>query len=134
MMKFQRYFTWAVLASEFSHVFCCVLPTVFTVASLAVNIGLISAAPTWLNDLHHHIHDYEIPIIAFSGVMLALGWLAHSASRKTDCHNTGCVHPPCDNRKTINFKILIAASILFTVNITIFFVIHENIFSLVAFN
>lgn len=133
----STHFTWAVLLSEFSHVFCCVLPTIFTVISLAVNMGLISVAAPWLpllNRLHDTMHHYEIAIIGFSGVMVGLGWLSYKASRKTDCHDTGCCHPPCDPVKERNRKILIFATALFLCNVVIYGVVHHNVFSLEMFN
>ncbi len=135
--KFSGHFTWAVVLSEFSHVFCCVLPTIFTLTSLAVNVGLLGAASPWvpwLDAAHHALHNYELPIIAFSGVMVALGWLAFTASRKADCHNTGCVHPPCDPVKERNKKILTFATALFVCNIAIYVVVHQNVFDLAQFH
>lgn len=123
-----RHFGWAVLLSEFSHVFCCVLPTVVTLLSLLANAGLMGAAPAFLDELHDALHAYEIPIIAFSGLMVALGWAFHFASRRVDCHDTGCVHPPCDSRKSGNSRILIIATVLFALNIGIYFGVHQNIF------
>jgi hypothetical protein len=123
-------FAWAVLASELSHVFCCVLPTLFTVISFAANIGMISAAPIWLMDMHESIHHYEIPIILFSGAMVCFGWAVHRMSLRVDCHDTGCAHPPCSPTKSRNTKILMIATILFLANVTIYATIHKNIFGL----
>ncbi len=144
MIKFQRFFgnysrhfTWAVLLSEFSHVFCCVLPTIFTLITVAVNVGLIGAAVPFLPFLdtaHHFLHDYELSIIAFSGIMMVLGWLAFAASRKADCHNTGCSHPPCDPVKERNKKILTFATVLFVCNVAIYLVVHQNVFDLAQFH
>lgn len=128
--NFANNFKWAVLASELSHVFCCVLPTLFTVISFAANIGMISSAPIWLMDIHHTIHDYEIPIILFSGAMVCFGWAIHRMSLRVDCHDTGCHHPPCDPVKQRNAKILVIATLLFVFNVTIYATIHKNIFGL----
>lgn len=130
MQNISKNFGWAVLASELSHVVCCVLPTLFTVLSFAANIGMISSAPMWLMDVHHAIHDYEIPIILFSGAMVCFGWAVHRMSLRVDCHDTGCHHPPCDPVKTRNGKILIVATILFILNVGIYTTIHKNIFNL----
>ena len=133
MNKIHRHLSIAVLLSEFSHVFCCVLPTVFTVLSFAVNLGLITVMPGFLLELHKHIHEYEVPIIAVSGAMLALGWGCHSGSRRVDCHDNGCGHPPCDPQKNTNARILIVATVLFVMNLTVYFFIHKNILELAAF-
>ena len=119
-----------MIAAEFSHVFCCVLPTVVTVLSFGANLGLVTAAPTWLLDIHEKIHDLEVPIILASGAMVCFGWAFHSMSLRVDCHNTGCSHPPCTPSKNNNRKILLIATILFLVNVTIYTTIHKNIFGL----
>ena len=130
----RRHFGWAVLVSELGHVFCCVLPTIFTVMSFAANIGLIGMAPSWLMAIHEKIHYYEVPIIVFSGLILILGWAALYMSRKVDCHDTGCGHPPCDGGKRENGKIMIVATILFSLNLFIYAFVHKNILHLDIFN
>jgi hypothetical protein len=131
---FHKHFGWAVLLSELSHVFCCVIPTLVTVLSAFANIGLFVVSPDGLlMNIHNAMHEYEIPIIVFSGVMVALGWLAHIVSRDVDCHDTGCVHPPCTPQKSRNSKILAIATLLFVVNIVIYFGVHRNVLQLEVF-
>lgn len=130
----RRHLGLAVLMSELGHVFCCVLPTLFTVLSFAANIGLIGMAPSWMLEIHEKIHHYEMEIILFSGIVLVLGWIALYLTRKVDCHDTGCGHPPCDTSKSRNCKIMIVATILFTTNLLIYAVIHKNIFHLDVFS
>lgn len=134
MSNLHRHLSLAVLLSEFSHVFCCILPTLFTVLSFAANLGLISTLPGFLLDIHEHLHEYELQIIIGSGAILALGWLAHLHSRKVDCHDDGCCHPPCEPQKSMNSKILVLATVLFTLNISIFLFVHRNVFDLDVFN
>lgn len=129
MQKISKNFGIAVLMAEFSHVFCCVLPTVFTILSFAANLGMISTLPVWLMDVHEAIHNFEIPIILASSAMVCFGWAAHFMSRKVDCHDTGCAHPPCTPTKDRNQKILIIASVLLVCNVIIFAVVHKNIFN-----
>jgi len=129
----HKHFGWAVLASELSHVFCCVLPTLVTVLGVLSNIGLIGAAPMMIERLHDTIHEYEVPIIIFSGVMVVLGWIVHGASREVDCHDTGCTHPPCGTKKKSNARILWVATLLFAVNLVIYFGIHRNVARLEIF-
>lgn len=131
---FHKHFGWAVLASELSHVFCCVIPTLVTVLSAFANIGLfVVSRDGWLINIHNAMHYYEVPIIVFSGVMVAFGWLAHRASKAVDCHDTGCGHPPCSPQKSRNTRILVIATILFAANMVIYFGIHRNILHLDMF-
>jgi len=130
-----RHFGWAVLASELSHIFCCVIPTVVTILSVFANIGLFVVSPDGiLMNIHNVMHVYEVPVILFSGLMVALGWAAHFWSNRADCHDTaGCTHPPCSPQKSRNSKILTVATLLFMVNIVIYFGVHRNILHLDIF-
>lgn len=102
--RLYKHVGWAVLVSELSHVFCCVIPTLVTVLSAFANIGLVVVAPDGiLMRIHEALHEYEIPVIVFSGVMVVVGWVAHLASRTVDCHDTGCGHPPCTPPKELEF-------------------------------
>ena len=83
--------------------------------------------------IHNSMHLYEIPVIIFSGAMVALGWIAYMLSREVDCHDTGCGHPPCTPQKTKNSRVLIIATLLFAVNIIIFFGVHRNVMHLDMF-
>lgn len=87
-----------------------------------------------LMNIHNAMHEYEIPVIIFSGVMVALGWVAHMVTRDVDCHDTGCVHPPCTPQKGRNSRILLIATLLFVVNLVIYFGIHRNVLHLDAFD
>lgn len=132
--KIHKHLGWAVIASELSHVFCCVIPTLVTVLSAFANVGLMVMAPDgWLMTIHEALHHYEIGIIVFSGVMVALGWIAHLASRGMDCHESGCHHPPCDAQKSRNSKILLIATCLFAANLVVYFGVHRNVLHLDAF-
>ena len=134
MQRFHKHLGWAVLASELSHVFCCVIPTIVTILSAFANIGLFVVSPDgFLMIIHNQIHMYEAAIIVFSGAMVALGWVALLLTRKVDCHDTGCVHGDCVPQKSSNSKILIIATLLFIVNMAIYFGIHRNVFELEMF-
>ena len=130
MEKLRRHFGMAVLLSELGHVFCCVLPTIFTALSFAANIGLITMAPSWMMELHKEIHHYEAHVILFSGIILILGWGAYFIGERLDCQHNGCGHPPCDPHKSRNKLILSIATGLFILNLGIYGVIHKNIFNL----
>jgi len=85
--------------TEISHVFCCVLPLVFSLAGLLAGLGLVILLPDWLNGLHDAMHGFELATIIAAGVMLILGWAVHFYSVHNDCHEHGCSHQPCGPRK-----------------------------------
>ncbi len=120
----QGMFSWVVVLSEISHIFCCVLPSVFSVLTVLVGLGLIGALPVWMESLHHVMHDWEIPLIAMSGFVLVIGWSLHFISKKIDCHDTGCGHEPCGKKKDKTARILQIATLLFVINVSIFLSLH----------
>ncbi len=122
--RIQNVFSWAVVLSELSHVFCCVLPSVFSILTILVGMGLIGAMPIWMEELHHVMHGWELSLIAISGSVLALGWALHFVSKAMDCHDTGCEHEPCEPKKKHTARILKIATLLFAVNIMIYLSIH----------
>ncbi|MGH1403311.1 MAG: hypothetical protein ACRBDL_03640 [Alphaproteobacteria bacterium] len=124
MKRIQNAFSWVVVASEVSHVFCCVLPSVFTVISVLIGMGMIGVMPLWIETIHHTMHEWELPIIITSGVVLILGWAIHVISQKLDCHDTGCAHGSCKPKKNRASKVLKIATFLFLMNIAIYFSIH----------
>lgn len=123
----QKSIFWTIVATEMSHLFCCVLPTVFSIVSLLAGMGLVGTMPAGLQTLHDMIHRWEIPLIVFSGVMITLGWTIDRMARKVDCHDTGCVHEPCGTRKNKAHKVLIVASVLFVFNIIIYLAFHQGL-------
>lgn len=126
MERMQKSIFWAIIVTETSHLFCCVLPTLFSLLSFLAGVGLITAMPAGLAELHHFIHRWEIPLIIFSGVTIALGWAIDMMGQRVDCHDTGCVHEPCGTRKNKAHKVLIVASVLFAFNIVIYFAFHQG--------
>jgi fumarate reductase subunit D len=116
MQKLKTAVFWTVLASETGHVFCCVMPTIVTILSLLSGLGLIS--------FHEFMHDWEVPIIVASALILALGWALHFVSLKLDCHDTGCHHGACAPKKVSTSKLLWIATGLFAVNLTIYLTLH----------
>ncbi|MEM6781854.1 MAG: hypothetical protein AAF569_08325 [Pseudomonadota bacterium] len=126
MQKLQKSILTAVVVSETTHIFCCVLPILFSVLSLMVGTGAIAVMPVFVEDMHTAIHDYEIPMIITSGIILFLGWILYAISKKLDCKEDGCMrdHGPCEPRKDKARIILVIASVLFMVNVTVYFVFH----------
>jgi len=126
MERLHKHLTWAIIVAETSHVFCCVLPTIFSVLSLMAGLGLVAAVPTPLMSLHELMHDWEIPIIIASGVVIALGWGLHVISSKLDCRSTGCAHEPCGPKKKRAGTVLKIATILFIINAFIYVSFHRT--------
>ena len=124
--KHQKRLYLAILISETSHVFCCVLPTIFSVLSILAGIGLVAAVPGWLTSFHDAMHDWEVPLISASALVVAIGWGLYFYSKKIDCHDTGCHHGPCGPKKRTTSKILIAATLLLAFNMTIYFGLHRG--------
>lgn len=127
LKKTQGIFSWVVILSECSHVFCCVLPSVFSIITLLAGIGVIGAMPIWMEVLHDTLHGYEISLMIFSGAVVLIGWGLHYISKKIDCHDTGCGHGACAPKKSRSEKILIAATMLFLLNVGIYFSIHQDV-------
>jgi hypothetical protein len=92
--------------------------------SVLMTMGLMSAMPSWMNDVHEVMHGWEMPIITMSGVVLALSWGLHLISKRMDCHDTGCVHEPCEPKKNKNATILKIATALFVINISVYSFVH----------
>jgi hypothetical protein len=117
---------WTIILSETTHIFCCVLPTLFSLASLLVGAGLIAALPPGLEKFHSMLHGYEVPLIIFSGLVIALGWIADWYARRIDCHDTGCCHAPCTSAKSRAHIVLKLASGLFIINLIVYFAFHRG--------
>lgn len=126
MQKLQKTIVTAVLMSEISHVFCCVLPILFSVFSLMAGMGVIGVMPQIFTDIHDVMHAYEVPMIITSGIILLFGWVLYFISRKMDCHDTGCGHGPCEPRKANAHLILKIATVLFMINITVYATFHRD--------
>lgn len=79
-----------------------------------------------MDGLHGALHAYELPIIAGSALVIALGWALHFYAEKIDCHDTGCGHGPCEPQKRKVSKVLKIATFLFFINIVVYFSFHYN--------
>jgi len=120
--KIQNTLYAAIIATELSHVFCCVLPTIFSVLSILAGLGVVGVVPVWLKEAHELLHNWEIPIILTSGVVITLGWFLHHYFNKVDCHD----HGPCIQKKKISKHILTIATALFVINVSVFVVFHKG--------
>ncbi len=126
MQKIQRTLNIAIILSETSHVFCCVLPTLVSLASLLAGIGVIGSLPVGMLVVHDFLHAWELPIIIGSGIVIALGWALQNYSRQVDCHDTGCGHGPCGPKKKKSSTLLKVATLLFVVNVLVYSVFHRG--------
>ena len=126
MQRINKALGWAILASETSHVFCCVLPTLAGVLSLLSGLGVIGVLPAGMLEFHDMMHHWEVPMVIASGVILALGWGLYMISKRMDCHDTGCHHGDCTPKKNKTALILKAASVLFVVNAIIYLTFHYH--------
>ncbi len=122
--RVQGVFSWVVIASEVSHVFCCVLPSLFSVLTLLVGMGLIGVMPFGFDKFHNVMHSYEIPLMLMSGLVVLMGWGLHYISQKMDCHDTGCGHGKCTQKKKKTVNVLKVATVLFLLNVSIYFIFH----------
>lgn len=124
--RVQNTLSWMAFISMVSHLFCCVLPAFLSVLTILVGFGLIGVMPMWVDSMHHIMHDWEMPLIIGSGAVLSLGWLIQFISWRIDCHDTGCGHEePCAPKKKRSARILIFATILFVINVLVFFGAHH---------
>lgn len=124
MNRYQGAISWLSITSEVSHFFCCGIPIIFSIVSLLANAGIVASMPLGLDHLHHIMHDYEIPLIAISALIILSGWSLHYVSNRMDCRKTGCAHPPCDKKKIRSTRILQLATLLFAVNLASYFLLH----------
>lgn len=119
---------WAVILSEVSHVFCCVLPTLFSLISLLAGLGLAAALPPAMVEVHEALHRWELPIIGFSGIVLAIGWAATIYGERAEMHHhdAGCDHGACRSDKEKTRLIMMIASVLFAVNLFVYAAVHRS--------
>lgn len=127
MQKLQKIINATAIATETSHIFCCVLPTIFSLLSLLVGLGVIGAVPASVTYFHDLIHDWEIPIIVLSGVVITFGWWLHDYASKMDCASMGPAHEVCESRKNTSAKVLKIATVLFVINVSVYFLVHRPI-------
>lgn len=120
MERIQAALYWVIMVSVSSHIFCCVLPTVISVAGLLTGVGVFSGIMPFYENIHEMIHESEVPLLVFSGSMLAFGWAVQAYSARIDCHDTGCHHGSCSPRKKRAATILKIATVLFVFNLGVF--------------
>lgn len=125
MNRLHNAVNWLSITSEISHFFCCGIPIIFSLLSLLSGVGIIASMPLGISELHHAMHDYEVPMIIVSATIILLGWVLHFVANRIDCHNTGCGHEPCTPKKKKSSKILFIATGLFVLNLTSYLMLHN---------
>lgn len=116
----------ANLAALLSHVFCCGLPAVMNIIALTAGAGALTAVAPWVGDIHLFMHQFELPLLVFSGLALLVGVLAQWVSARRDCGVQTCGHSSCVPKKKPARWVLLVASLLFLGNLG-FYLAHEFI-------
>lgn len=131
MEKYRKTVLAALLVSETSHIFCCVLPTVFSIVSVLSGIGIISTLPTGWVHVHEILHHWEVPMITISGIILVLGWGLHYYTEHMGPHeqHKHCCDGHCgpkEQKKNKIHTVLKIATVLFVINVAVYVLFHRN--------
>lgn len=104
-----------VIMSCAMHLFCCGIPLLLSVTSLATSLGISSGSVfefEWFETI-------ERELIILSGIILCVTIAAHMISRYLNCYeDAACCDTPCDNKKLISAYLLRGASLLYLVNLS----------------
>lgn len=113
----KSFSTFFVILGSVMHLFCCGLPFLLSITSLATAIG-ISSLEIFNVEWFEQIENYLLVIM---GVMLGLTYFVNRYSKRLDCQeNDLCTHPPCDEKKDISGYFLRIATVLYVLNILLF--------------
>lgn len=123
MHKFHKFTFSFVALSACMHIFCCGLPLLTSIVNILFGFGAMASFSTELS----FIHEYENFILIVSGFMLILGYVAQYASFKIDCKtHASCSHEPCSPKKTLSFKIQMAATLIFLFNLFVILFVDDH--------
>ncbi|PHS26884.1 MAG: hypothetical protein COA84_05350 [Robiginitomaculum sp.] len=114
----------ANLAALLSHVFCCGLPALMNIVALSAGAGAFTATAPWVGGIHIFMHQFELPLLVFSGAALIVGIVAQWISARRDCGTQACDHGSCAPKKQSSRWVLMVAAALFLGNLT-FYVVHS---------
>ena len=119
MLKVAKGFShFMVVLTGLSHIFCCGLPVLVSVLGVSSALGVVGVTTVW----EDYLHEWETEILVFSGIMLLVGIFLQFISYKLDCiENAGCQHEPCQPKKKTWFYILLAAVVVYLINVSVFF-------------
>lgn len=126
MRTIQRAINWVAIATGVSHLFCCIFPTLFALISLFASLGALATVPNSIVSMHDIMHDWELPMLIASCVILLVGWSLQIYSMRVNCHDTGCQHGPCTPKKIKTQNILKIATLLFCFNALLYFSSHDE--------
>jgi len=103
-----------VIMSCAMHLFCCGIPLLLSITSLATVFGISSFSV-------FEIEWFEVieqELIVASGVVLLMTIIANVISQRLNCYeDVGCCDEPCGDRKSISTYLLIGASFLYLINL-----------------
>ena len=110
----KTFSTFFVILGSLMHLFCCGLPLLLSITSLATTLGF-SSLSIFEFEWFEPIENYVLIVM---GIMLAATYLVNRSSKQIDCTEDGlCEHPPCDEKKDISGYLLKIAVVLYLVNI-----------------
>lgn len=110
------------LVSLISHFFCCFLPGVVILVTMATVSG--GVVTTEMFGVPEYIHEQMIYI---SAVMLVISGISSYISWKIDCSKNGsCSHEPCKPKKMKYFKLYLIAVVFFIFNVVVHFTLHTD--------
>jgi hypothetical protein len=106
------------ILATLTHIFCCGLPFLATVASLSASAGGAIGVSAW----HDVLHGWEFEVIAFAGAMVALSGVSLLVAHRLDCQKSDkqCCHEPCEPKKKLSLRLFIIATILFFINLSVY--------------
>ena len=117
----QHFHFYLALATCLMHLFCCGLPMLLSIGTLAAIFGL--SGGEWLHP--EWLHDYETMLLIASGALLFITGAAQWISARINCRTDGhCHHEPCNNKKRLAQRLYIIAVGLFAVNLSIMLLTH----------
>lgn len=117
----EQFSFYLVLVTCFMHVFCCGLPLLLSLGSIAAVLG--SSGGEWLHP--DWIEPYETALIIASGALLFITGAAQFIASRINCRTDGdCHHAPCDSKKRLAQRLYWVAVVLFAVNLGVTFLTH----------
>lgn len=119
---FRKMAFFFVIVSCFMHIFCCGLPLLLSVASLATILGISGAE---VLQISWFVGSMKAQILIISGAVLAASLIVQWFASRVDCHTDGhCTHAPCDKKKKFSERMFMVAVCLYGINLLVFFIFH----------
>lgn len=103
-----------IICGSLVHIFCCGIPLLLSISSLASIIGIHSLAMfevEWFEAIEGYV-------LLISGFLLIVTIAADQISKKMNCVESNvCQHEPCDKKKRVSSYMLKIALILYSLNL-----------------